>query len=121
VGGRPDPPPPRRVDDPELLRRLRWEWRGQCALEDETCVTWLSLHHIHKHPRDDVRPNLVMLCGDGVAGHHGRIEHADRAARAALAGHILSERPDTVGYLIEKLRGAEQAMEWLRRYLHAAV
>lgn len=73
----------------------------------------LSLHHIHKHPRDDVEANLVMLGGDGTSGHHGLVEAADGRVLLALARYIRVMRPDTFGYLTTKLGGTIQASEWL--------
>lgn len=113
-----DPKPPARVRDPELLRRLHLKWRD-CALslaDLPYClgVSRLSLHHIHKHPRDDLRENLVMLCGSGTTGCHGAVERADPDARRELAKYIRFYRPDTYAYLIEKLGGVEAAREWLR-------
>ena len=104
-----------RVRDPELLRRLHLEWRS-CALADDTCEWWRSLHHIHRHPRDDVRANLVMLCGDGVAGHHGRIEANDDEARAQLGLYIARHRPDTIAYINEKLPNG-RGWAWLEHRL----
>lgn len=77
----------------------------------------LSLHHIHKHPRDDLRANLVMLCGDGVQGCHGQIELGNRETKRSLAEYIANERRDTFLYLQDKLGGREQAIEWVRTQL----
>lgn len=108
----------------ELLRDLHIAWRGDCALDGRTrglCDrTRYSLHHVHKHPRDDMESNLVMLCGDGTRGHHGMIEAGNRDARAALGLYILDERRDVIDYLTVKLGGAEQARAWLQRSLYAA-
>lgn len=113
----PDPKPAARVSDPVLLSGLHRLW-WSCFLCDALRGggVRLSLHHVHKHPRDDVRENLVMLCGDGTSGCHGLIEHADRQARQRLARMIRIERPDTFGYLAQKLGSAVAADEWLRRY-----
>lgn len=111
----PDPKPPPRVRDPGLLRRLHVEWR-ECAL----CGSRgrLSLHHIHRHPRDDVRANLIMLCGSGTSGCHGQITAERIPARADLGAYILANRPDTMAYLNGKL-GRAEAEAWLRRRLYA--
>lgn len=95
-----DPKPPARVRDPELLRRLHLRWQ-ECALCHGTAHSEgrLSLHHIAKHPRDDVEGNLVMLCGDGVRGCHGKIEARDPETRAKLRAHIRERRPDVLRYL----------------------
>lgn len=109
-----DPKPPARVKDPELLAELHREWWA-CFLCDAIGVR-LSVHHVHKHPRDDLRENAVMLCGDGVLGCHGKIEAADLHARAALVVLIKTERPDIIDYLAVKLKTPEAADEWLRSY-----
>lgn len=108
----PDPRPIGRIRDPKLLRDLHFEWR-ECVL----CL-WthglgfpLSLHHVCKHPRDDVRENLVMLCGDGVRGCHGRIEANDREALQKLGRYLRRERPDVLLHL-EWRMGRSGAREW---------
>lgn len=126
---KPDPRPARRVRDVELLRTLHMRWRGTCVLDDlgdcdRRCDAYLflySLHHIHRHPRDDVQANLVMLCGDGVRGHHGLITRNDARTLTALGLYVVTHRLDTLTYLTDKLGGDEQAKEWLRRSLLAPV
>lgn len=113
----PDPKPPARVRDPALLRSLHMEW-GECALCGSTRT--LSLHHVHKHPRDDVRANLVMLCGSGTTGCHGMIEHHAPVVCHDLAVYLLAFRPDTIDYLVGKLGSTDAAREWMRDSLHAA-
>lgn len=54
-----------------------------------------------------------MLCGDGVLGCHGLIEHHDVEKCARLAASIWTSRVDTVTYLEERF--PEGAQEWLRR------
>jgi hypothetical protein len=97
----PDLKPPPRVKDKVLLSILHRDWR-ECVL-CESRGPRLSLHHIHKHPRDDVRPNLVMLCGDGVRGCHGAIEGGVRETKEELGRYIYFNRPDTLDYLATKL------------------
>lgn len=94
----PDPKPAKRVRDPQLLRRLHLEWR-ECVLADETCERQRSLHHVSKHPRDDLRENLVMVCGSGTTGHHGKLEEHDMGTEIALAVYIAGNRPDMQAYL----------------------
>lgn len=106
----PDPKRPARIRDPKLLHELHYEWRA-CAICGAT--DRLSLHHVLKHPRDDVRPNLVMLCGDGVRGCHGLIEAHDRLTERKLAGYVLTVRPDVIWHLRETL-GLEAAADWIR-------
>jgi len=91
------------------------------VLEDEgDCdPAHYSLHHVHKHPRDDLRVNLVMLCGHGTSGHHGRIEAHERKACQALARYLMAHRLDTLDYLMVKLGGQHPAHEWLRDQLYA--
>lgn len=113
-----DPKPEPRVKNPLLLRALHQRWR-ECALCGKTRP--LSLHHIHKHPRDDVEGNLVMLCGDGVRGCHGMIEAGNRGARAALGAYLVNERDDVLPYLTIKLGNETSATHWLRRNLFAPI
>jgi len=100
----------KRIRDKELLRVLHGRWRS-CALCGRT--DHLSLHHILKHPRDDIEANLVMVCGDGVQGCHGRIEAHHGPTEAALVNYILAERSDTVLYLRMTL-GLDAAAEWIQ-------
>lgn len=112
----PDPKPPKRIRDLDLLKELHTRWRGDCVLatEGEACYeSRYSLHHIHKHPRDDLESNLAMLCGHGTVGHHGLIEAHDPIARAKFGLYLLDERPDTMFYLTAKCGGTKQAMAWL--------
>lgn len=76
----------------------------------------LSLHHISKHPRDDVKGNLVMLCGHGTAGCHGKVEEHNMVALRKLGHHILAHRPDTIEYLYERM-GVVQGQDFMRRNL----
>lgn len=80
----------------------------------------LSLHHVLKNPRQDVREGLMMLCGDGVQGCHGLIEANDREARRALAQYIVDQRPDIVQHLIARL-GEIVAQNWLERRLQGVM
>lgn len=114
----PDPRPPARVRDPALLRALHLRWTS-CALCNflgtEPLSHRLSLHHILKRHREDVEAALIMLCGDGVAGHHGLVEHHDLETCRELARYLRVMRPDTFAYLTDKLGGAIAADDWLRR------
>lgn len=102
-----------RIRDPKLLSELHNEWR-ECAICGAT--DRLSLHHILKHPRDDVRQNLVMLCGDGVRGCHGMIEAHHGSTERKLGGYLLTVRPDVIWYLRETL-GLEAAADWIRNLM----
>lgn len=116
----PDEKRGRRIRDPELVRELHLRWRGSCALDElgDCDEARYGLHHIHNKPRDDVEANLVMLCGDGVRGHHGLVTVNDYAACRALGIYIVLHRLDTMAYLGEKLGGPVAAAEWMRRQLY---
>ena len=88
--------------DPDLLRRLHRHWRI-CAICRQGGVK-LSLHHVSKHPRDDLRENLVMLCGHGTAGCHGRVEARDPDYLARLTAEIRENRLDVLTYLRSRQR-----------------
>lgn len=108
----PDPKPGPRIRDPGLLRTLHLRWHS-CHLCGSTGhpIGGLSLHHIHKHPRDDVEANLMMLCGSGTTGCHGDIEARVPAAMIRLARYLVA-RDDFLAYLIVKLNGERAAYEW---------
>jgi hypothetical protein len=108
-----DPKPHRRVSDGQLLARLHEQIR-ECEVTDRH---WpLSLHHINRHPRDDLIGNLVMVEGSGTTGFHGRLEARDPVALRMLGEYIVLERADTLDYL--EWRFGETAPAWLeRRYL----
>lgn len=125
---RPDPKPAGRIRDRDLLRQLHLEWK-ECVLcgsigetregmPNPEGLRWigLSLHHISKHPRDDIRGNLVMLCGHGTAGCHGLVEANNEETIRALGRYILRSRGDTITYLYER-KGASAAQEFMRRSL----
>lgn len=103
------------IKDPGLLSDLHREWR-ECALCGRS-IGKLSLHHILKHPRDDVRGNLVMLCGHGTIGCHGDIEHHDPERKGELGLYIVVARPDTIEHLDWRLGSLEAVGEWLQRVL----
>ena len=112
-----DSKPAPRVKDAALLRQLHREW-NECALC--MAVGRLSLHHIRKRPRDDVRANLIMLCGDGVQGCHGRVEAREPAIMKQLGDHIRLQRHDFIEYLAADL-GADGAREWILRQYRVAI
>lgn len=107
-----DTKPRKRIKDPELLRRMHLMW-FECALCGSTGR--LSLHHINKHPRDDVQENLVMVCGSGTTGCHGLIESHDEPTLRKLGEYILRSRGDTIMYLYEYL-GPVAATEWMHTH-----
>jgi hypothetical protein len=100
---------PARIRDPKLLSELHHEWRECCVCG---ATDHLSLHHIVKHPRDDVKPNLVMLCGDGVRGCHGLIEAHHGPTERKLLRHLLNSRPDAIYHLKEQM-GLSGAAHWI--------
>lgn len=108
-----DAKPAPRVREPALLRSLHLRG-GECALADRTCEPTLSLHHVSKHPRDDVEANLVFLCGHGTAGHHGLVEAHDPDTRARLAA-VLRRRPETMEYLRWRFP-LEEPDAWIARH-----
>lgn len=110
----PDPKAAPRVRDPDLLRDLHLRWRC-CALCGSSGP--LSLHHIIRHPRDDLEANLIMLCGDGVRGCHGKVEARDADTLRALGNYILQGRPDTVAHLAYRLGSTDAAQVWFMRQM----
>lgn len=102
------------IRDPGLLSDLHSEWK-ECVLCWRSTGK-LSLHHILKHPKDDLRENLCMLCGDGVQGCHGDIEHAHVERKLELGLYIVEFRPDTISYLGWRLID-ESPENWLQRML----
>lgn len=108
-----DRKPAGRIRDPELLSALHSRWR-ECALCGE--ISPLSLHHVNRHPRDDLEGNLVMLCGHGTAGCHGLIEARDATTERELALYLRAEREDTLSYLDWRFP-IELHDEWLKRVL----
>ncbi len=108
-----DPKPEPRVRDPELLRSLHRRW-SECALCGTTRGR-LSLHHVLKRPRDDMEGNLVMLCGDGTTGCHGKVEAHDTETLRLLRDHIEWCRADTIDYLDWRLGSLDRAADWLDR------
>jgi hypothetical protein len=102
-----------RVKDPELMRRLHQQLR-ECEVTGTTGR--LSLHHINRHPRDDVRGNLVMVDGSGTTGFHGHLEARDPDALKQLGRHIIEDRPDTLDYLRWRFPKPGQAEAWLERH-----
>jgi hypothetical protein len=107
----PDPKPAKRIKDPKVMKSLHI--RGViCVL----CGNPATLHHVYPKGQggDDLPENLVGLCGDGVSGEHGLIEHGDVATRLALGAYLVENRPDVIFYLQDKL-GEEAGREWLRQ------
>jgi hypothetical protein len=102
------------IRNPDLLRQLHLRLR-ECLICGATSNGYhrLSLHHISKHPRDDVEANLVMLCGDGIQGCHGGIEAGNRVIKKLLAGYV-RRHPERMAYL-EQAHPEEGADNWLRR------
>lgn len=116
-GDESDFKPGSRIRDPELMRRLHYEYE-ECVICGDIRF---SLHHVLKRGQggDDVRENLVPLCGDGTNGCHGAVESNRDFACRALGLYIQSERPDILVYLERKLEGG--AAEWLKRRLRLSL
>lgn len=100
-----------RIRNPDLLTQLHLRWR-ECVLCGRTSP--LSLHHISNKPRHDVEANLVMLCGSGTTGCHGKIEAHDTFERWQLAIYIREHRLDTMSWLTSQYFH-EKADAWLKR------
>ncbi len=100
-----------RVRDALLLRELHLHG-VVCVL----CGKPGSLHHVYPRGQggDDVRGNLLGLCGDGTTGHHGLTESHDPETLTAVGTVIVTARTDVVGYMVGKL-GEEAGREWLNR------
>lgn len=106
-----DPKPSPRVRDRQLLAAMH-RMLHECQVTGER-RNGLSVHHINRHPRDDLIGNLVMVDGSGTTGFHGRLEARDPVALRQLGEYIVSERPDTLEYL--RWRFGDQAEAWLER------
>jgi 5-methylcytosine-specific restriction endonuclease McrA len=103
----PDPKPRKRVVNPDAgVGKLRQE--RACRVCGQRTML-LERHHLVKRSQggDDVDENIVPLCGDGVAGCHGRVEAKHRETLVALRKAL---RPDELDYII--LRKGEA---WLDR------
>lgn len=108
-----DPKQDRRIRDGQLMKTMHLVWK-ECCVCGETSPR--NLHHVNKHPRDDVRENLVMLCGSGTTGCHGRIEARDPVTMRLLGEHIDEFRGDITDRLF-KIKGREAALNWMRENL----
>ena len=113
----PDPKPAKRIKDPKVAKRLH-AGRVVCAL----CGRPGSLHHVYKRTQggDDLVENFVGLCGDGVTGHHGRIEHNEVATRILFGRYLTAKRPDVIRYIQGKL-GEEEGKAWLAHRFYIAL
>lgn len=80
----------------------------------------LSLHHVLKHPRDDLEGNLAMLCGSGTTGCHGLIEAHDDHAVADLGVYLWNERPDVLEHLTWRLKTRVAAEDYVQRMMLVA-
>lgn len=113
----PDTKREKRIKDSDLMRRLHVRWRS-CAICGKG-ATQRSLDHIYPKGQggDDVEANLMMLCGHGTAGCHGRKTANDPDTMEALRHVIDTERYDFIEYLDGKLGSMEKALAWLDRYV----
>lgn len=115
MAGAPDPKPEKRIRTPRYgLDAILT--RPYCLIADATCEPVLSAHCFLPKGQggDTVQANLVVLCGSGTTGHHGRIEAMDEDARRALGRAVLRSRQDTVEYVKVKL-GETAGLDFLRR------
>ena len=113
-----DPKPAKRIKDPALVRNFSIRAAECCICGASRADGRISAHHVYPRSQggDDVVANLVALCGDGVSGCHGDVEHHRNEARARLADHLCRKRPDVLAYLDDKL-GVRPALDFLvRRY-----
>lgn len=72
--GTPDPKPPKRIKDTDLMRRLHLEYAGEPCQRCEM-RPGVALHHVipRSQSGDDDRRNLEWLCGTcHDAAHHIR-------------------------------------------------
>jgi hypothetical protein len=112
-----DPKAGARIKDPELMRQAHWAF-DECVICGDIQVT---IHHVLSKSStawgigDDVWENLIPLCGSGTTGCHGAVEGELDSVCRAVGLYIVEHRPDTVDYLIRKLRSREAAEEFLRR------
>jgi len=105
-----------RLRDPDIFRVLHAEG-GTCGICGKSYG--LELHHVLSRQAergDDMRANLVFLCGD----HHRRVTANDEAALIALGWYIRNHRWDVIDYVESKL-GSEQAADWFQRRLHLSI
>lgn len=94
-----DPRPPKRI------KATRDQWidievakRDRCRICETTFGT--SFHHIVPKSLggDDLKDNIVPLCGDGVRGCHGLVEARDPEACATLGDRLsAAERAYVLG------------------------
>ena len=108
-----DPKREKRIRDPELVRSMHFVFEECCICGN----VLFSVHHVLKRLQggDDVKENLVPLCGSGTTGCHGDVEGAERAACAALGRYLKVERPDVISYLGLRLGSHVAAAEWMRQ------
>ena len=104
-----------RLRDPDIFRILHAEG-GTCGICGKSYG--LELHHVYPRGQggDDVRANLLFLCGE----HHRRVTANDEAALSALGWYIRNHRWDVIDYVEGKL-GAEQAAGWFLQRLHVNI
>jgi hypothetical protein len=104
------------LGDPKPRQRLRanqreWELLRE-FFENECCCACglrepLSLHHVVPKSQggDDVRENLVVLCGDGTRGCHGKLENHEPGWER-VAGHVrayVQARESRLRYVLDRI------------------
>jgi hypothetical protein len=136
----------RRIVDPGAIRIAGLEF-DECA----ACGgPQANVHHVVQksspHFGDDLRENLVSLCGSGTMGCHGalhgspyvvtlrRVERSQIPVRVTayrerrdaewvarrIGLHLAEQRPDVIAYVLRKL-GGEQGRAYLRRFYYLEV
>jgi hypothetical protein len=101
------------------MRRAHWAF-DECVICGAIDI---SIHHILSRSLggDDVWENLAPLCGSGTHGCHGGVEAGLDSVCRAFGKYVMQERPDTLLYLIQKLRTREAALEFLHRHYRVSL
>lgn len=118
--GRPKPKLPRRFR--VVASNSEWEAIREAKIGPCLVCMWLgqeqllpsSLHHIVPRSQggDDLKENLVAVCGDGTSGHHGLLEAHDGETSRAFAAALQRYDGAAYAYAIETLG----ELRYLQRY-----
>lgn len=104
---RVDPKPPKRHRDTEHLMSIVPAPGDRCPICGRSLDRYpgWSRHHVlrRRHGGDDFRANIVILCGDGIRGCHGKVEAYDWPTRVKLRQYLERHRPETIRYWIKRL------------------
>lgn len=118
MAGRPDPRPPRRIVDREVVTakllsepvcRMCGKPGRMTQIGERVYVAGVTAHHLIPRSQggDDVPGNIVPLCGDGTRGCHGDITGNLKWVRVTLRSHLQQDE-------LEYIR-AKKGDEWLER------